>query len=223
MAEVLEQSQNANSVSVDPTATWDSTPTSGNILISVAVNGRNNTTPFVPPSGWTLAQDEGGTACGIGIAYKESDGTETTQQWTTAAAAGLMEIWIGEYSGLTGSTPVDSNTGTTGGSTATSIGTGTATATSSDTFAIVAAVIDNRASPTSGRAWTNSFVSFYTELNTISGGPGVDIASKTGIGSGSVDSTFSYTGSADQLRATIMLWDVASAAAGNPWNYYAQQ
>ena len=90
-----------NAISV----TYDSTPTSGNLLVAFVATS-SSTAPTI--SGWTgltTSSTGGATSRSVRILYKISNGTETTV--TTNSINTLKFIAVSEYSGIDTTTPVD--------------------------------------------------------------------------------------------------------------------
>ena len=82
---VSERIQNSDA----PSMALTSTALSGNILISIITNSQASRT-FTAPSGWTLElqQGNGNGQIQCAMAYKISDGTESTVDWTGNFSAG---------------------------------------------------------------------------------------------------------------------------------------
>lgn len=219
MAESLVQDNYV--VNDTPTVSITSTPTSGNILISVMSSSAGDPVVTSVPTGWTLAATSSQFATKVYIAYKVSDGTETEAAWTTDSTSGNTTLtWVGEYSGLTGSAPnVTSATATGSGLTLSS---GTTATTSADCFAFAAWSIDRQLSvDDDSSTFTNSFTEVFSPSEDFVSG--LVIAGGSNTSATTAESTITFTGTSDQICGAMMVWELASTAAGNPWNYYAQQ
>jgi len=208
---VQEASDSANEYPHD--VTYTSATTSGNVLVSVFKNTANHSgnTPVVVPSGWTLGAEVGdaGTFT-LAIAYKVSDGTETSVSWGDARLAARQgTVWVGEFSGLTGATPNVSVVSDGAATSTTSRSTGTtATTTAANTAAFAVACADAVALSTTP-AWTNSFASNYN-----SGDTSIAFGTKAISATGTVETTFSHGGAGDEMVALVLVWEAASTVTG---------
>lgn len=187
-----------------PAISYDTTPTSGNVLIAVLAT-QSDTTPITAPTGFTLLQSgASGTNVTIAIAYKVSTGTEGIIEWTKASAT-HNTLYINEVSGLTGSAPTASGIDTDTGINRTSMTISTSGSANDGDFAMAFAGSQQATNVEAGRAWSDG----YTE--TTAGGTGttrplLSASRKNLTATGVTSTTFSTTGSGDQLAGVIMAW-----------------
>jgi hypothetical protein len=207
---------NSGVASTTLSATFGSTPTAGNLLVFAMAGDKN--TGALTLAGWTPVFELLATSVSLYLAWKVSDGTETTvsPSWATSSAAGNM-AWVGEYidTGSAGawSLLASASNINVADATSTSQATGTTAATSADGLAVALACIDSGTSVTLGtQAWSGGYVERYAPSG---GGKGTPfLAEKFELASATATSTFSFTGTADQLSAAIGVW--AKVVAGAP-------
>lgn len=192
--------------------TLDATATNGNILIALCSFDKDAGTVTAPSGFSTAVVVKADISVTLALCYKVSDGTEDTITYThTTSRSGCM--WVGEYSGLSGSTPnVAIITNDNGTSEISTISTGTTGATTqNNTLAIVAMGSDTATKTDDGAAWTNSFAQ-QAYLGSSSAYPGFSVATKSLTSTGTVESTFSTTDVGDQMAAIAIVW--AEGAGG---------
>lgn len=199
------------------TTTLPVTATSGNILISVLGTDKNGGT-VSEPTGWSTAVvSKSSTSVTTAIAYKVSDGTEQAVKWDYTIDRDAC-AWVGEYSGLTGSTPdVSIVTDDSGGSSVTSQSSGTsATTTQADTFAVAFMGTDTGINTETGRSMSNSFTENHYLLGNSGGhdSMGLAVATKTISSTGTVETTFSTTDSGDQQAGGLIVWAIDAVGGG---------
>ena len=155
MAVLLVQSKAGGASSQTATATLDSTPTQGNLLIAV-ISWVTNGSIATAPAGWTEAKFAGGATHGfLVIYYKVAGASEPTNPAWTAASTAVCHISLFEYSGLT-ATPLD-KVASAGPSFVSTIGTGTTAAIAQADELLFAAVATPEVTRTFSNTWANSF------------------------------------------------------------------
>ena len=150
-------------------ATFASTPTTGDLLVAVVATRTNGA--ITAPSGWSTAINQAGTPS-QGIFYKIAGAAEsTTVTATTAATGNGTGIHIYEYRGVT---TLDASSSSTG--TGTAVASGSLTTTTANNLVIAATVKNAGASYT---AWSNSFTeeSDFTKGTTVTLFGGADLIS----------------------------------------------
>lgn len=155
MAVSLIQTKTGGASSQTATATFDSTPTQGNLLIAV-INWVTNGSIATAPSGWNEAKFAGGATHGfLVIYYKVAGASEPTNPAWTAASTAVWHLSLYEYSGLTAA-PLD-QVASAGPSFVTTIGTGTTPTTAQADELLFAAVATPEVTRTFSNTWGNSF------------------------------------------------------------------
>jgi hypothetical protein len=207
--------------------TLDSAPTSGNLLITYLTVDKSSGAITVP-TGFTLVLDQVNADCALAMAYKISDGSETTITWNFAAARSYKQTQYLEYSGLdTLDVYAEANSGTSNVTSQTSGTTGTTAQSSAHAFALFSS--DSKGNTDAGVAFTNGFTSTYTytepgSINT--GTSGLYSAEKVLSATGTQETTFSTTGAGDQMIGAIAVFYLAGGGGGGGSNgmyYHAQQ
>jgi hypothetical protein len=196
------------------TVTMPSTPTSGNLLVFCMAGDKNN--GALTLAGWTITHSLTSTSVSLYQAYKVSDGTEATvvPTWATSSTSGNT-AWVGEYA-QTGSGSWElkgSASNITTEATEASKSTGT-TGTISNPPGIAVACAGQDSEPTAPTVtWTNSFI--YKYYAKGAGGRGtLGVAERPVTSATTYETTFSYTGGADQTSAAMLvLGRVVTAAA----------
>jgi hypothetical protein len=109
MAFSLVQFNAATGSSANPACTYDSTPTSGNLLVAW-VCGALNSTISATPSGWNNLTRSGGGSGGSSrfgfLSWKISAGTESGSQQWTVSGSNSWTCFLAEFSG-NHATPLD--------------------------------------------------------------------------------------------------------------------
>lgn len=200
-------------------ATFDSATTSGNLLLAYLTVDKSSGAITVP-TGFTLVHDYVGASVSVAMAYKFSDGTETTITWTHATARTLKQMQILEYSGLDTfdvKAEADSaNVNTTSQTTGT---TATTASASARAFALVGS--DSKGGTDAGGAWTNSFTSTFTDPGTYDTGcSGLYSAEKDLSSTGTQETTYSTTGAGDQMAGMIAVFYNSGGGGGPTGNAY---
>lgn len=155
MAASLVQSKTAAASSATSTATFDSSPTSGNLLIAV-VAYVSNSGFATTPTGWNQCSFSGGITHGfVTIWYKVAGGGESSTVTFTVTTSAVGSIAIFEYSGLT-ATPFDVGAQATTAF-ASSIASGTTATTAQADELLIAGVATPEVTRTFSNTWTNSF------------------------------------------------------------------
>jgi hypothetical protein len=189
-------------------------PTAGNLLI-FQMAGDKNTGPLTL-TGWTATYELLNANVSLYLAWKISDGSETTVSplWDVASTAGNM-AWVGEYSDSAAGTwsLLASASNITDGVNTFTWPTGTTAATSADGLGIASAAVDSNTSVTGVDPWGSSYAIRHS--STGGGGRGaIFVAEKLEPASTAATSTFTFTGTADQTSAAIGVW--AKVVAGTP-------
>jgi hypothetical protein len=152
------------------------------------------------PTGFTLIHDYVSANVSGAFAFKVSDGTETSVQWTWTTSDNAQG-WCGVYTGLT-ATPFDVSQEANSGVTAVaSQTTGTTAATAqADELAVAVMAVDTGANVSTNRAWTNSFSEFAWAANDN----GLSVAQKILTSTGTVETTFSGEAGTDQMWCSVV-------------------
>ena len=219
MAVALVQQTNGNSGSSSTTlsCTLGVAPTTGSLLIFAMAGDKN--TGALTLSGFTELYSLLQTSVSLYYWYKVSDGSETTinPSWATASAAGNT-AWYGEWndSGISGSSWVISGQAShiSDNTSVNTWDTGTTGTLTNTGYGIAVDAVDSSQSVTSVSAWGNSYAITYSGTG-LSGRGGVMVAEKAESSGGTTNSTFNYSGTADQNSGAIGVW-AKIAAATNP-------
>lgn len=198
------------------TLTLASAPTAGNLLVMVM--GGDKDTGALTLTGFTVAHQLQYAAVTLYVAWKVSDGTETSisPSWATSSVAGNM-AWYGEYQDTAVSGSLWEVLGSAGAAgTAANVNTKDSGATgtlANDGFSIGAAAVDSSQSVTTVNAWGNSYVDRYQ--GTGGSGRGAPFVSELAVSAGTTTSTtFSYTGTADNVACSVTVFRKYAAASG---------
>src|SRR4051812_14397601 len=166
-------------------------------------------------SGFTQVYNDNTANVSLYYYYKVSAGTETSVTATTAvASASGATCFYGEYtdsavSGTDWQIAGQAHNIATA-TTATSWATGTTGTLTNAGLGIAAAVIDSRSNVTSGEAWTNSYTHRFSSAGGANAG-GSFVGEKSESAGVTTTTTFSFTGSADNLGAAIVVFYKAAA------------
>lgn len=192
------------------TATFTSTPTSGNLLVACGVS---DATLTMTSTGWTLAISAI-NSCGLYQWWKVAGASESTTVQITPSVSDTVAMMIEEWSGNTAS-PVD-KTASLAVQTATShpvTGT-TAALTQADELAVGVIGINLAATFS---AWTNS----YVEAADLTGGTGQPNPAALGVaelatsGTGTQTTSPTTSISTSQVSGLIATYKAAAAVADN--------
>jgi len=211
---VQQATGSSGAASTTLSAVFGVAPTSGNLLVLLMAGDKN--TGAMTLAGWTITYELLSTSVSLYLAWKVSDGTETTvsPSWATSSAAGNM-AWVGEYSDIAAGTwtLLQSASSITDETAVATKATGTTAATSADGIGIAAAAVDSNTSVTTVDPWGSSYAIRHS--STGGGGRGaVFVAEKLEPASMAATSTFTFTGTADQTSAAIGVW--AKVVGGAP-------
>lgn len=155
MAATLVQSKTVAASSATSTATFDSSPTDGNLLIAI-VAYVGNSGFATTPTGWAQAAFSGGSAHGfVTIWYKVAGAGESSTVTFTVSTLAVGSIAIFEYSGMT-ATPFDVGA-QAAAAYGTSIGTGTTATIAQADELLIAAVATPEVTRTFSNTWGNGF------------------------------------------------------------------
>jgi hypothetical protein len=196
-------------------ATFGSAPTSGNLLVACIAGDKNTGTLTL--TGWTILYSLPSTSTSLYLCHRTSDGTETTVSGSTAnASAGGTTMWVGEYSqtGAGAWTVRGQASSITDETNVTSKTTGTTGAVTGYSRAVAMATVDSSASVTSP-SWSNGFTARYSTPSTQGNTGAVFVAEGSGTSGAPIDSTFTYTGTADQTSAAVVAFSRAETPANS--------
>lgn len=218
VAFVKQATASSGAATTTLTLTLASAPATGNLLVMVM--GGDKDTGTLTLSGFTVQHELRFSAVTLYVAWKISDGTETSisPSWSLSSAAGNM-AWYGEYEdtavsgnlwevlGSAGSAGTSANVTTkSSGSTGTLANNG---------LAIGAASVDSSQSVTTVDAWGNSYASRYD--GTGGSGRGAPFVSELAVSAGTTTSaTFNYTGTADNVACAVTVFRKYAVASGIP-------
>lgn len=203
-APVFVQQATGSSAAASTTisATFGAAPTSGNLLVFVMGGDKN--TGALTLAGWTIETQLLSTSVSLYMAWKVSNGTETTvsASWANSSASGNV-LWVGEYQ-QTGSDPwslLAKATNITDETVVNTKATGTTASVAAGAIALAMAAVDTSTSVTTVNAWGNGYTIRFSGTGfSARGAPFV--AEHVTLG-GTESSTFNYTGTADQVSAAI--------------------
>jgi hypothetical protein len=157
--EQLVQKSSGTASTSSVSATFTSTPTSGNFLIAIC--GARNVT-INQPSGWSTAINESGTPNpSQAIFYKVAGASESSTVTVTTSTTSYLGLQIFEYQNIASVSPVDATNSNSG--TGTVITTNSVTTSQSPDLIIVGVTIN---AATSFSSWTNSFTEQNDFLQT---------------------------------------------------------
>ena len=224
MAAVLENSAEVTDVGdhTSHTLTFGFTATSGRLLIAAIAIDKNSGAITIP-SGYTLINEYISASVSAAIAFKISDGTETSVAWSWVNNH-RHTLWVGEYSGLA-AIPLDVKAeADSGASAVTSQTSGTTAATAqADELAFGFWTADTGENVDAGRTYTNGFTEIAFVTTPGFGQPPCIIATKNLTATGTVESTFETSDTGDQMYGSMTTFKEIVSAVSNPWHVYAQQ
>lgn len=201
MAISLVQQSKSQTNSSSTTASYGTSPTSGNILIAIGYT--NGTTSALNISGFTSHEvGYSGTGQSIGVFYKVSDGTESS---ITLNGNTICRLHITEWSGLANPIATDGQNSNTVNSVK-SINTNSISTTNADDLIITAAANSTGSSGT--RNWSNSFNTLADDASSPRLLSGYLIATATG----SYDSTAQLHTSNSNSGALIIAFKQSSSS-----------
>lgn len=215
MAASLVQDQQGTQVQNETTctATYDSTPTQGNLLVAVFFT--RSTGGFTAPSGWTLDVESVNTTEDdrIQIYSKTAGASESTAVTFTGLASsssGGSSLSIQEWSGMAASSQLD-KTASTGRTSGTSISSGT-TATLAQADEVAIAGVGLRSSSIAVSA-NNSFTVLNSPSTTANAANQVTDAYRILSATTGITTTFSWSGTIVAVAA-IATYKVDVVAGG---------
>lgn len=185
-----------------------SAPTSGNMLVFCMAGDKN--TGALTLSGFTQLYELLSSSVSLYVYYKVSAGTEQSinPSWANSSAAGNT-AWYAELEDpdVSGSDWVISAQSAviTDESTVTSKSTGTTGTKSNAGLGIAADAVDSATSVTSGIGWSNSYAAVHSATGA-GGRGGIFVSKKSEAAGGTTETTFSYTGTADQNSAAVAVF-----------------
>lgn len=197
-------------------ATFGAATTSGNLL--VLVMGGDKNTGALTATGWTEVYSLLSTSVSLYVWWKVSTGeTSVSVSWATTSTAGNM-MWVGEYSdaGSGSWAVVGQASNITDETNVSSKTTGTTGTLTGDGMSIAAAAVDSSQSVTTVSAWGNSYATRYS--GTGGTGRGAPFVAELAVTAGTTtSSTFSYTGTADQVSAAVAVFGRVSLGKSFPF------
>lgn len=193
--------------------TFDSTPAAGDLILVACGWDKQSGGMAVSESGYTEIQDVSSTQASQLLAYKVAAGTESTVTVTgTNAASGGCMLWVGQFhdtdppaspwnlvtsaQNSTTSNVTSLSSGTTGTKTAGGIG-----------FASFSC--DSLRSVASNIAYSNGYEALFTHPWEDDGAGAIWVAKKNEAAGGTTSTTFSFTGTADQLTGAIVVFEAS--------------
>lgn len=198
------------------TATFGSATTAGNLLVFAMAGDKN--TGALTLAGWTQVYSLLSASVSLYLAWKVSAGeTSVAPSWATTSTAGNT-AWVGEYSdaGSGAWEVVSSASNITDETNVNTKPTGTTSALTLAGLGIALAAVDSSQSITTVGAWGNSYASRYSA--TALGGRGAIFVAELAEAAGNTaNSSFTYTGTADQTSAAIAVFARAAAGASFPF------
>ena len=200
-------------------ATLPAAPTAGNLLVFFMAGDKN--TGALTLSGFTQARELLGTSVSLYVYYKVSDGTETTinPSWATSSAAGNTAYYLElEDTAVAGKSWEVAGTAETAYSdlTVNSRSSNTTAALKKAALAFGQWAIDSSVSWTSGSTYTNSYASQY-EATGFGGRGAIFIAKLAVAGGATTESTFGYTGTADQVSGGVVAFAKVQVPRTSPY------
>lgn len=206
-----------NTAQTTQTVTMSVTPTTGNLLIAMVTYDKD-ATAINAPSGFTMAASVRGASTSGAIAYKISDATETTVSFTSTTAR-VYQMAVREYSGIdtfdVAAFTAYSDTAVTSRSSNT-----TATTASATALAIALFGSDSRGNTDAGGAFTNSFVDQAIDPGGASGNAGFYVAIRDLTSTGTYETTYSTSGTGDQMVGMIAVFYQSGGAPSGNAHYY---
>lgn len=216
VALVQETTANSGASSTTLTCTLPVAPTANNLLVFAMAGDKN--TGALTLAGFTQLYTLTSSSVTLYVWYKVSAGTETSisPSWANSSNSGNMS-WYAEYqdSLVTGTswTVAGQASNITDETTVMSKTTGTTSSTTVDGLGIAFAAVDSIGNVSSVNAWANSYAARYSPAG--GGGRGaIFVATKAETAGTAASSTFSYSGTADQVSAAIGVF--AKVASGVP-------
>lgn len=194
-------------------------PVAGNMLV-LCMSGDKNTGALTL-AGFTQLFEDLSTSVSLYYYYKVSDGTETSisPTWTTSSSAGNTAVYMElEDTAVAGSTWQISGSAhsPTNEVTTNSQSTGITPSVTVAGLSIAMASIDSSQSITapiaSNLSWSNSYTVVASDT-TASGHAGT-YTSEVAVSSGTTVSTFTYTGTADQVSGAVAVFSKVSGVLG---------
>ena len=191
-----------------------SNPTSGNLLVGFCIINQAFW-GITTPTGFTLATIYDGNSISGALYYKISAGTEQTITFDWVSTGTAVGAWYGEFSGFTTPTlDVSAENETNVNSPTQSVSSGTtASTTVNDTYALAFFGGEIGGNIDGGRTYTNSFTELAVWQNTSTSRPGLFMASKTLVSTGTVETTYATTDTGDDIYAAVLVFRSAVTAA----------
>lgn len=214
MAGTQQQIKDSGGSGTSHSVTYDSTPTSGNLLIAgISVDKSSGTITI--PTGWGIIGLEYVSSSVSGAwAWKKSDGTEGAVQFDWVTTRGNSQMYICEYSGLD---TLDVETSDDSGASAVSSQSTGTTATTAVAAARAFAQFgaDTFGQVFNGRAYSNSFNEQSIGSTSIVGCMFADLSLSS---TGTQECTYSHTDTGDQMYGKIAVFNLGGSppATGGP-------
>ena len=201
----------ANTVPLD----LDNPPTAGNLIVICQATDKTagGTSFTVSVAGFTTEVARSNTSVSLFVAWKVSDGTEGASYTTTVTDDGTgSSAWIAELedAAVSGSNwEVVTKTNPTYSDTAVnSRSSGTTGSLASKGFAVAPFGIDSFQSVTGGHSFTNAYTAEAAPDPLTAGGAGaLYVGTKQVPASATTETTFDYTGTADQTDGVVVVFN----------------
>lgn len=201
--------------------TLPSPATAGNLLLAFYAPDKAPGA-FTYPSGWTALAGEhnNGPSISFGWAYKIAVGGESVITFsTTVTTVSKPALFVMELSGVDPINPINQSiVNYVDDATVLSRSSGTTSATTiASCLAIAVFCTDTWLNVSGSRGWSNGFSEIYAQAFTSSGPAGIDVGTKPAITLGTaVESTFTYTGGADQAIGAMICINPVPSSPVNP-------
>lgn len=202
----------SGTVTTSSPLTFATAPTSGNLLVVAVAGDKASGALTLSPGSWTIEQNLQSASVSDYIAWKVSDGSETTITASVAVPGGNASGWAGEIQqtgtgtwtvlGTAGHVTDENATGYT------SWDTGTTAAIAADGIGVAVVAKDSFSAGDTGGTWSNGYTARYK--STVTGGQaGLYVGIKAPETSGTAaTSTVTGTGtpSSDQMSGAIAVF-----------------
>lgn len=201
-----------------------SAATAGNLLVYIRAGDKNTGTLAMSDNisgstGWTVEVSFPSASVSLYIAYKTAVGGETTITGTTSAASTTgATAYAAELQDTTSTAAwavVAKGTNPTSEATALTWSTGTSGAATYDGLAFAAVAVDSQNTQTGTATWSNGYTTRNTPVapaGTGGGNAGIYVASNTVAAGATTTSTYTNTGTADQLSGAVVAFGRQTAS-----------
>lgn len=213
-------SANSNNVAVTVLATTISAPAVGSLIVTAIALDKNSSTITLPTGFIPILTAYIQTDVSVWIAYRISDGTETSVSWSWVTSQ-LASAWAGVWTGRIRGPFMQACANTSGTTAVTSLLVGTlAQGWGNSGLAIAAFASDSGDNTDLTRAYTNNFteLAFSMFTGAAPANPGLMIATKISLTPEALSTTFSTTDTGDQLAAFLAVFtEDADNVSGSLW------